>query len=144
MKTLVKTILTIAIFALISTVSFAQNKYSVSVTVKGIQKREGKILASISNDIENFPQSGGIKTATAEVTKEGEIVLKFEGMLEGKYAIVIYQDLNNSNSLDMNGQMPAEPFGFSNVTMLMGPPNFLQCAFDLNENKNIEISLLSF
>ncbi|MFY7912078.1 MAG: DUF2141 domain-containing protein [Emticicia sp.] len=44
----------------------------------------------------------------------------------------------------MNGQMPAEPFGFSNVTMLMGPPNFEQCAFDLNENKAINISLMSF
>ena len=144
MKTLVKTIITISIFVLISTVTFAQNKYSVSITVKGIQKREGKILASISNDMENFPQSGGIKKATAEVTKEGEVILKFEGMMEGKYAIVLYQDLNDSKTLDMNGQMPAEPFGFSNVTMLMGPPNFLQCAFDLTENKNIEISLLSF
>ncbi len=144
MKTLTKTIITATIFTLISVITFAQNKYNVSVTVKGIQKREGKILASISNDIENFPQSGGIKTATAEITKEGEVTLKFDGMLEGKYAIVIYQDLNGSNSLDMNGQMPAEPFGFSNVTMLMGPPNFLQCAFDLTENKNIEISLLSF
>ena len=144
MKTLVKTIIIITIFALTTTITFAQNKYSVSVTVKSIQKREGKIVASISNDIENFPQSGGIKSVIAEVTKEGEITLKFEGILEGKYAIVLYQDLNGNNQLDMNGQMPAEPFGFSNVTMLMGPPNFLQCAFDLTENKNIEISLLSF
>jgi uncharacterized protein (DUF2141 family) len=144
MKTLVKKIILITVFALISTITFAQNKYSVSVTVKGIQKREGKIMASISNDMESFPQSGGIKSVIAEVSKEGEISLKFEGMLEGKYAIVLYQDLNGNNQLDMNGQMPAEPFGFSNVTMLMGPPNFLQCAFDLKENKTIDISLMSF
>jgi uncharacterized protein (DUF2141 family) len=144
MKTLVKTVITFTIFALISTITFAQNKYSVSATVKGIQKREGKIIATISNDIESFPQGGGIKSVIAEVTKEGEVTLKFEGILEGKYAIVLYQDLNGNSQIDMNGQMPAEPFGFSNVTMLMGPPNFLQCAFDLTENKNIEISLLSF
>ena len=64
--------------------------------------------------------------------------------MEGKYAIVLFQDLNGDNKLDMNGQMPAEPFGFSNLTMLMGPPNFEQCAFDLNEDKNIAISLFSF
>lgn len=144
MKTLVKTIILISIFAFTSTITFAQNKYSVTVTIKGIQQRAGKILATISNDANSFPQSGGIKSATAEVTKEGEITLKFEGMLEGKYAIVLYQDLNGDNKLDMNGQMPAEPFGFSNVTMLMGPPNFEQCAFDLNENKVINISLMSF
>jgi uncharacterized protein (DUF2141 family) len=144
MKTLVKTIILATIFALTSTITFAQNKYDVSVTVKGIQKREGKIYASISNDMESFPQSGGIKTSIAEVTKEGEVTLKFEGMLEGKYAIVLYQDLNDNKILDMNGQMPSEPFGFSNLTMLMGPPNFLQCAFDLNENKAMNINLFSF
>ncbi len=144
MKTLVKTVITFTIFALTSTITFAQNKYSVSVTVKGIQKREGKIVASISNDIENFPQGGGVKSVIAEVTKEGEVTLKFEGVLEGKYAIVLYQDLNGNSQIDMNGQMPAEPFGFSNVTMLMGPPNFLQCAFDLAENKAMDINLLNF
>ena len=144
MKMLFKPTILIAFMAVISFNTFAQSKYSVTVTVKGIQQRTGKILATISNDENSFPQGGGIKSATAEVTKEGEITLKFEGMLEGKYAIVLYQDLNGDNKLDMSGQMPAEPFGFSNLTMLMGPPNFEQCAFDLNENKNITISLFSF
>ena len=144
MKTLVKTIILAIIFGLMANVTFAQSKYSVTVTVKGIKKREGKVLASISNDMESFPQSGGIKTAMAEVTKEGEVTLTFEGMLEGKYAIVLYQDLNDNKTLDMNGQMPAEPFGFSNISMMMGPPTFLQCAFDLKENTAMDISLFIF
>lgn len=144
MKTLFNSMTLIVSFVLFSINTFAQNKYSITVTVKGIQQRTGKILATISNDGNSFPQGGGIKTATVEVTKEGEVTLKFEGMLEGKYAIVLYQDLNGDSKLDMNGQMPAEPFGFSNLTMLMGPPNFEQCAFDLNENKNITIGLFSF
>ena len=62
MKTFAISIIFITIFVFTSTItSFAQNKYNITVTVKGIQKREGKIIASISNDIENFPQSGGIK-----------------------------------------------------------------------------------
>lgn len=144
MKKFLKTTIIIAFLAVISINTFAQNKYSVTVTVKGIEQRAGKILATISNDVNSFPQSGGIKSATAEVSKEGEITLKFDALLEGKYAIVLYQDLNGDSKLDMNGQMPAEPFGFSNLTMLMGPPTFEQCAFDLNENKNITISLFSF
>ncbi|WP_394990048.1 DUF2141 domain-containing protein [Emticicia sp.] len=144
MKTLVKSIILTAILGIISNITFAQNKFSVTVTVKGIQKREGKILASISNDMESFPQSGGIKSVLAEVSKDGEITLKFEGLLEGKYAIVLYQDLNDNKTLDMNGQMPAEPFGFSNVTMMMGPPNFQQCAFDLKENMAMDVNLFIF
>ncbi len=144
MKNLLTTIILSSILSVFSNFAFAQNKYNVTVSVKGIQKREGKILASISNDMESFPQSGSIKSAIAEVTKEGEITLTFEAMLEGKYAIVLYQDLNDNKQLDMNGAMPAEPFGFSNVTMLMGPPNFLQCAFDLKENTKMDINLFIF
>ena|SRR6218665_1879147 len=143
MKTFIKSIALTIILSFIATFSFAQNKYSVTVVVKGIQQRQGKVYASITNDANSFPR-GGIKSAIAEVTPEGEVSLKFEGILEGKYAIVMYQDLNDNKQLDMNGDMPAEPFGFSNVTMLMGPPNFEQCAFDLNENKTIAIGLMAF
>jgi uncharacterized protein (DUF2141 family) len=144
MKKLVKMIILTAIFGIISNITFAQNKYSVTVIVKRIKKYEGKISASISNDIENFPQSGSIKSVVAKVTKDGDITLNFDGIVEGKYAIVLYQDLNDNKILDMNGQMPAEPFGFSNVKMLMGPPNFLQCAFDLTGNRTMDINLLFF
>lgn len=144
MKTFIKSIAAFILLGFISNASFAQNKYSVTVVVKGIQQRNGKVYASITNDANSFPRGGGIKSAIAEVTPEGEVSLKFEGMLEGKYAIVLYQDLNDNNQLDMNGEMPAEPFGFSNVTMLMGPPTFDQCAFDVNENKVIAIGLMAF
>lgn len=144
MKTLIQSIALTAILSLIATFSFAQNKYSVTVVVKGIQLRQGKVYASITNDANSFPRGGGIKSVIAEVTPEGEVTLKFENILEGRYAIVLYQDLNDNKQLDMNGEMPAEPFGFSNVTMLMGPPNFEQCAFDLNENKTIAIGLMAF
>lgn len=144
MKTFIKSIAAFIFLGFISTASFAQNKYSVTVVVKGIQQRQGKIYASISNDANSFPRGGGIKSTIAEVTPEGEVSLKFEGILEGKYAIVLYQDLNDNKQLEMNGEMPAEPFGFSNVTMLMGPPNFEQCAFDVNENKILAIGLMAF
>jgi uncharacterized protein (DUF2141 family) len=144
MKTFIKSIALAAILGFITTFSFAQNKYSITVVVKGMQLRQGKIYASITNDANSFPRGGGVKSAMTEVTPEGEVALKFENILEGKYAIVLYQDLNDNKQLDMNGEMPAEPFGFSNVTMLMGPPNFEQCAFDVNENKTIAIGLMAF
>lgn len=144
MKNLIKSIALTTILGFISTFTFAQNKYSVTVIVKGLQQRQGKIYASITNDANSFPRGGGIKSAVAEVTPEGEVSLKFENILEGKYAIVLYQDLNDNKQLDMNGEMPAEPFGFSNLTMLMGPPDFEQCSFDLNENKVIAIGLMAF
>ena len=144
MKNCIRIIALTTILGFITTFSFSQNKYSVTVVVKGLQKRQGKIYASITHDANSFPRGAGIKSAIAEVTPEGEVSLKFENILEGKYAIVLYQDLNDNKELDMNGEMPAEPFGFSNVTMLMGPPTFEQCAFDINENKAIVIGLMAF
>lgn len=143
MKNLIRTIAVSTILGLVSTFTFAQDKYTVTVVVQGLQLRQGKIYASIMNDASSFPR-GGIKAGITEVTASGEVSLKFENMPEGKYAIVLYQDLNDNKQLDMNGEIPAEPFGFSNVTMLMGPPNFDQCAFDLNENKVIAIGLMAF
>jgi uncharacterized protein (DUF2141 family) len=144
MKTLVKKIIIAILLGIISNISFAQSKFTITIVVKGVNNRTGNIRASITNDANSFPQGEGIKSAIVEVSKEGEITLKFEGIMEGKYAIVMFQDLNDNKQLDMNGQMPTEPFGFSNVTMLMGPPTFEQCAFDLTDNKTIEIGLISF
>jgi uncharacterized protein (DUF2141 family) len=144
MKNFIQSTALTAILSLITTFTFAQTQYGVTVIVKGIQLRQGKVYASITNDANSFPRGGGIKSAIAEVTPEGEVTLKFENILEGKYAIILYQDLNDNKQLDMSGEMPAEPFGFSNVTMLMGPPSFEQCAFDLNENKTIAIGLMAF
>lgn len=138
-----KKIALIIALTIISTFTFAQNKFSVTVTVKGINQRSGKIYATLSNDANSFPQSGGFATAIAEVGKDGDVILKFENIIEGRYAVVLFQDLNGNKTLDMNGMMPSEPFGFSNVTMLMGPPNFEQCAFELSENKTIEIGLMA-
>lgn len=138
-----KKIALIIALTIISTFTFAQNKFSVTVTVKGINQRSGKIYATLSNDANSFPQSGGFATAIAEVGKDGDVILKFENILEGRYAVVLFQDLNGNKTLDMNGMMPTEPFGFSNVTMLMGPPNFEQSAFELSENKTIEIGLMA-
>ncbi len=144
MKSLVKSIIFATFFGIISTYAHAQKSYNLDIKIGGLQKREGKIYAALKNDANAFPEGSSIKSVIVEVSKEGDVFLKFEGVVEGKYAVVLYQDLNGNAQMDFNGQMPSEPFGFSNVTMLMGPPNFEQCAFDLNENKSIVIGLMGF
>jgi len=49
----------------------------------------------------------------------------------------VFQNLNENAKMDFNGQMPAEPFGFSNTPMLMGPPSFNQCVFELSGNQKL-------
>ena len=145
MKIFIKSIIILVFLGFILPSVFAQKKCTITIKIEGIKNRSGKIYAGLKNDPNNFLGEGtNIKSVSTEVTKEGDVILKFEGVFEGKYAIAIYQDLNDNKILDMNGQIPAEPFGFSNVTMLMGPPNFEQCAFDLTEDKAISIGLFIF
>lgn len=142
---LAKVVIYVSFLLVFSLGAVAQEKYELKVVVKGIKERSGTIGAILTNDATNFPSGvNAIDRKVITVTPEGDIVLTFSDILEGRYAVILLQDLNGNQVLDMNGQMPTEPFGFSNLTFLMGPPAFDQCAFQLDENKTIEIQLMVF
>lgn len=145
MKNLLITIVLTILFGAVSPIANAQNKYFVTVNIKNIKERKGKIYATLTADADNFPSvESKVGSAVAEVSAEGEVIVIFKDVPMGEYAIVLFQDLNDNHELDMNGQMPAEPFGFSELTMLMGPPSFDACAFKVDADKTKEISLISF
>ena len=119
----------------------ATGTYSLTVTIPNTSKRSGELHVGIANSNETF-SGESYRTKVVAVPASGDVSVTFDSLAAGRYAVRIYQDLNNNQKIDFNGQIPAEPFGFSNVTMLMGPPNFDQCAFDLAENKTIQVSLM--
>ncbi len=129
--------------AIISPVTSATEPatYKLTVTFSNVNTRKGKIYVGLANDAASFDGSSFRKTRV-EVPATGEISVSFESLPTGKYAVRVYQDLNDNEKLDMSGQMPAEPFGFSNVKMLMGPPDFTLCAVEVTENKTVNISLM--
>lgn len=124
-----------------TTVSTTGPAYTLTVVIPNVSKRTGKIHLGLANSTETF-DGESLRTKVVDVPASGEIVVTFDSLVAGRYAVRLYQDLNGNNKIDFNGPIPAEPFGFSNVTMLMGPPNFGQCAFDLAENKRIPVSLM--
>ena len=71
------------------------------------------------------------------------VLLRFDSVPPGRYAISLYQDLNDNGALDANFlRIPAEPYGFSNNGMgRLGPPSFEQAAFEIMTNLKIEIEL---
>lgn len=115
--------------------------YTLTVVIQNVSKRTGKIRLGLANDAASF-DGESFRTQIVDIPASGDLVVTFDSLVAGRYAVRLYQDLNGNEKIDFNGPMPAEPFGFSNVTMLMGPPNFGQCAFDLAENKRIPVSLI--
>lgn len=115
--------------------------HKLTVTVNGFTQRTGKLYVGLATDEKTF---AGKSTVTQEINvpATGDVTLSFADLKPGKYAVRIYQDLNDNKQMDFSGQMPTEPFGFSNVTMLMGPPSFEQCAFVLDANKAVQVSMM--
>ncbi len=122
----------------------AQDTFNVSVEVSVISEIKGKILASVSNDATNFPAANFVTSTTAEEVKSNNVTLTFKDIpADADYVVILFQDLNDNGILDMNGSVPAEPFGFSNYVM-MGPPTWEGCSFTLDEDQKLDINLYSF
>lgn len=115
--------------------------HSLSVVVSNVNKRSGKLYMVLANNQASFT-SESIQKKSVDVPPSGEITVTFEGVPSGRYAVRVFQDLNDNQKMDFSGQMPNEPFGFSNVAMLMGPPDFDQSSFELTENQSIRIRML--
>jgi uncharacterized protein (DUF2141 family) len=71
------------------------------------------------------------------------VLLRFDDVPPGRYAINLFQDLNDNANLDSNFLgIPTEPYGFSNNVMgRLGPPSFEQAAFEIKTSMKIEIKL---
>lgn len=153
MKTIVTTVLTILLFiGAFSKPCFAQQTTSVSsasatrahsltVTVFNVNKRSGKLYVGLATNAASFMGESTQKKAV-DVPASGELTVTFEGLAPGRYAVRVYQDLNDNQKMDFSGQMPTEPFGFSNVAMLMGPPDFDQSSFELTQNQSIRVRMI--
>ena len=115
--------------------------YKLTIVVPNVSKRSGQLRIGLANNEASF-DGESFRTRVVEVPASGAISVTFDSLTAGRYAVRVFQDMNGNQKIDFNGQMPTEPFGFSNVTMLMGPPNFDQCAFDLAENKQIQVGMM--
>ncbi|MFD2932194.1 DUF2141 domain-containing protein [Spirosoma flavum] len=115
--------------------------YKLTVVVANVNKRTGKLYIGLANDKASF-DGESFQRKMIDVPASGEITLTFEGLAPGRYAVRVYQDLNDNQKMDFSGRMPNEPFGFSNVATLMGPPDFDQSSFELTKDDSIRINML--
>jgi uncharacterized protein (DUF2141 family) len=120
----------------------AQTKtYTLTFTIKNLEQRQGTIHVGLVTKAENFMGKSEMDTVVA-VPASGPVTITFANLPAGTYAAQIYQDLNNNKQMDTAGGMPTEPFGFSKIAMLMGPPSFDAASFALVENTEMKIVLM--
>lgn len=132
------------LFGVLSAISVhAQDKtYKLTVYIPEIASRVGKLYVGLANNEDTFTNASW-KTATVDVPATGEITIVFDGLPAGQYGVRLFQDLNGNKELDMGGIIPSEPFGFSKITMLLGPPDFSDAAFELTGDMRVKVLMLN-
>lgn len=113
----------------------------LTIKIPNISQRTGNMHVGLIAKPEHFMGKSDFDTVVA-VPAEGPLMVVIPNLRAGQYAIQLYQDLNSNNVMDRSGMMPTEPFGFSNIALLMGPPSFDQAAFDVKGDTEIRVRLI--
>lgn len=123
----------------------AQTKSKITLTIDGLKNKNGQICASLFASNKGFPSNGdnAIKSGCVSIT-EVPVVMSFDNLQPGSYAIAVLHDANNDKMANRNALgIPTEGFGFSqNPAILTGPPKFNDAAVVVaGDNTNINIKL---
>jgi uncharacterized protein (DUF2141 family) len=135
-KNLFVIILLMAI-SVIGTTSKSFGQHALEIKIANIKKNTGTIIVEIYDR-----KSSWLKTPYKKVvliTDQEAQIASFD-VPYGKYAVTIYQDLNENNEADMNFiSIPKEPIGFGNNYKPFGEPKFESCTIEFTANSQPQI-----
>ena len=122
--------------------SFAQDSekgITITVTIDNVKNNEGTVLLSLHTS-ETFMKGKGVMSGESKI-ENNKVVITFENVKPGEYAILALHDENNNKNMDYetNG-MPKEDYGMSNNVMSFGPPQYDDAKFKV-ENESIDLNI---
>lgn len=130
-------IIVLATMSVLGTTSKSFGQRNLDIKVTNIKKNAGKIIVEIYEN-----KSEWLKKPYKKVVLQTnqEVQVASFNVPYGKYAITIYQDLNNNSESDMNFlSIPKEPIGFGNNYHPFGEPKFESCAIEFNASSQPQI-----
>jgi uncharacterized protein (DUF2141 family) len=111
---------------------------SIEVRIEGVSSDEGSVYASVYISTDGFPEDKQKAYAyRSAAATNGPIVLNFESVPAGWFAIAVLHDADQNEVLSMNFMaIPDEDYGFSNnPDSVFGPPPFDEAAVFLAEGE---------
>lgn len=126
--------------------STACNASGLTVTIGNLRSNSGQVLICIftadGSDKLEFPdcvKGHGVRYAQAPISG-GKVVMTFNGLKDGVYAIAIVHDENGNGKMDTNFLgIPAEGVGVSTNSRVFGKPSFEQGQFSIKGNTAVAI-----
>ena len=139
MKKVMTTIIGILVATLSVLATNGGNK--LTVVIKNVGSTDGIISATLFDAEANWLKKGEVKKVT--IDNKEVVVIEFENLPNGSYAVSVIHDKNSNGDLDANFVgMPTEPYGFSNNARgMFGPASFDESKFSVSDDKTIEIKV---
>jgi len=118
----------------------------LTVTVNSLRSNQGQVILCVfsadGSDKAEFPDCAKgrpVRSAKAAIS-DGKVIMTFNGLIDGIYAVAVIHDENGNGQLDTNFLgIPAEGVGVSTNPLVFGKPRFEQGQFVINGNTAIAI-----
>ena len=122
------------------TVETKTENVSIKVTVPNVSGTDGVVLFALYDSKEKFMNRETLASKDG-IIENGIATVTFENIAPGTYAIVCLHDKNGNQRMDFTSEgMPGEDYAISNNVFLMGPPNFEDAKFRV-ENKSLDLTI---
>jgi uncharacterized protein (DUF2141 family) len=110
---------------------------TLTIRIENIEPDKGYLMVGVFNNKSDFPDNY-FQGQKIRVTN-GTMIVAFNNLPAGTYAVSVYQDTNENEQLDKNFLgIPRERYGFSNDS---NRPVYERCLFDFNNDMTITIRL---
>lgn len=117
--------------------AFSNETGIIIVKVNNLKNNNGSLKFSLFNSKKGFPSN--LERAIQKkslIIDHNQLVVTFENVLYGEYALSVFHDENNNSKLDSNFiGIPKEGIGTSNnVKSKFGPPSYEDSKFSVNSS----------
>lgn len=112
----VKIVIILILISLLPSFSTTDTRGYLTVNITGIRNTDGVIRLAFFTDQKSFEKEAPkfTKTLSKERLKDGNITVRYRGVLSGTYGIALLDDENENGDMDYRIGIPTEGFGFSN------------------------------
>ncbi len=124
--------------------STPDSKFDLQVSVSAVASAKGWIEFALYKNPDTFAKVGTTYRLARTDAQKGMVSYTFKDLESGKYAVVVYHDVNQNKICDKNFfGVPTEGYAFSNnVRPNLSVPSFEDCCFKFQQDRNISIKMV--
>ena len=118
--------------------------FDLTIELETIRSARGKLMMSLFNSADGFPSTHQKAMQIRQVpAQKGKMVVVFDGVPPGTYAVAVFHDENGDGKLNSNAfGAPKEPWGASNnVRPMFSAPSFKEASFRHQQAGRITIQV---